>query len=145
MLGNEMYAISATPYGLHLLGWICASQIVLKIGRNVFTLHSAVSQYTRQMKFILCCMCHLVIGKSQEVWQSRTCLEIPCYLPRSWGAKCLTTANYILSCVFHLKTLHRVLNFSLLTPFSLKVSSKNGQITPNTVTHPWAMSLKNRP
>ncbi len=72
-------------------------------------------------------MCHLVIGKSQEVWQSRTCLEIPCYLPRSWGAKCLTTANYII--------------FSLLTPFSLKVSSKNGQITPNTVTHPYSQWL----
>ncbi len=33
-------------YGLHLLGWICASQIVMKICRKVFTLLDAVSLTT---------------------------------------------------------------------------------------------------
>ena len=47
MLSNEMFAVSGTPYrstfayGVHLLGRICESHIVTKIGRNVFTLLDA--------------------------------------------------------------------------------------------------------
>ena len=37
---NEVYAMD---FGPHLFGQICTSQVVIKIGRNVFTLHCAVS------------------------------------------------------------------------------------------------------
>ena len=77
MLGNEMYAMSATPYesqmgllskskgntfayGLHLLGWICASQIVMKIGRKVYALLDVISLKVGFLVTRVICFQHLI-------------------------------------------------------------------------------------
>ncbi len=67
--------------------------------------------------------------------KTRTRLEIPCYLPISWGAKCRTILDHILS-LTTVKFPEKTHIFPLLTHLEPTMRISDGQIPPDSMTHP---------